>query len=105
MALEHLNNENFAEAIAGEKPTLVDFFATWCGPCKMLTPIVEEIADEIADEISVYKLDIDEATETAEKYGIVAVPTLLLFKDGTVTGKLVGYREKEDLLNWIHESV
>ena len=105
MALEHLNNEIFAEAIKSERPTLVDFFASWCGPCKMLSPIVEEIAGELTDELSVYKLDIDEATETAERYGIVAVPTLLLFKDGEVLGKLVGYREKDELLNWIHETV
>lgn len=105
MKIEHLKNETFEEAIRGEKPVLVDFFATWCGPCKMLAPIVEEIADELQGELSVWKLDIDEANDIANRCGIVAVPTLLLFRDGKAISKMVGYREKEDLLEWIHETV
>ena len=104
MELTRGTSENFAELIQGEKPVLIDFFAAWCGPCKLLKPILQEIAEAEA-EITIAQSDIDEATDIADAHGIVAVPTMMLFRNGRMLGKLVGYREKDDIINWIHETV
>ena len=80
--LKHVNLEDFEEEVLNSsKVILVDFFATWCGPCKMLSPILEEIS-EIKENFDIAKIDIDENTELAEKYGIESVPTMIIFKDG-----------------------
>jgi len=89
MAVLHLTKENFNEVINSGKPVLVDFFATWCGPCKMLGPVIENIAEENAD-VTVAKLDIDEEFEIAAGYGVNSVPTVMLFKDGQVVKTSVG---------------
>jgi thioredoxin 1 len=81
--------------------TLVDFWAEWCGPCRQIAPIVEQIADENKDSLKVAKLDVDANGETAMKYGVMSIPTLILFKDGQPVERLVGYRPKEALLNKI----
>jgi thioredoxin 1 len=77
---------------------LVDFWATWCGPCKMIAPLVEQIAQENEGKLTVGKLDVDENGETAMKYGVMSIPTLILFKDGQPVERLVGYMPKERLL-------
>ncbi len=77
---------------------LVDFWATWCGPCKMIAPIVEQIANENEGKITVGKLDVDANGETATKYGVLSIPTLILFKDGQPVERLVGYQPKERLM-------
>ncbi len=98
MAYTVLTSENFeAEVINSEKPVLVDFWATWCGPCRMVAPIIEEIAEE-NDDIKVCKVDVDEQSELAEKFGIQSIPTLIVFKNGEITNKAVGSRPKEDIL-------
>ncbi len=97
--LVHLKNEDFAELIKG-KEALVDFFATWCGPCKMLSPIVEEIAEEHKD-LLIIKVDVDEHNDLAAKYGIYAVPTLIYFKDGEAVNKTSGYMPKAQLLRFV----
>ena len=90
-----LTDANFdAEVLSSTTPVLVDFGATWCGPCKQLAPIVEQIAVEYAGKIKVAAVDVDEARETAMKYGIMSVPTVLLFKDGKVADQFVGFRSK-----------
>lgn len=89
---------NFDQVILGaDKPALVDFWAVWCGPCRTVGPIVEQLADEYEGKIVVGKLDVDGNRETAVKFGIRAIPTLLLFKDGEVADKLVGATDKSTL--------
>ncbi|MBU6428706.1 MAG: thioredoxin [Cyanobacteria bacterium REEB65] len=85
------------EVLEADKPVLVDFWATWCGPCKMIAPILDEMASEHADKLKVVKLDIDENASTAQKYGVMSIPTLILFKGGEPAERLVGYMPKAQL--------
>jgi thioredoxin 1 len=97
-----LNDANFDNEIkASDKPVLVDFGATWCGPCKILAPIVEKLADEYAGKYKVCKVDIDEAPTVTAKFGIRGVPTVLVFKNGEKTGQHVGVTNKETLLKML----
>ena len=96
-----LNKENFDEVINGTKPVLVDFWATWCGPCKMLAPTIEELAEELKDEIVVAKLDVDQVQEIAVKYQVMSIPTLVLFKDRKEVKRTVGFRPKAQLLDFL----
>lgn len=97
-----ITNENFeAEVINCDRPVLVDFFATWCGPCKMIAPIVEEIANEYADTVKVCKIDTDQAPQLAIRYGVSRIPTILVFKNGEVTARAEGLRSKEQLIAMI----
>jgi len=81
-----------------EKPVLVDFFAPWCAPCKMQGPVVDEVAENLGDKGEAFKINIDENQEIAEKYGVMSIPTLILFKDGEVKETMVGMQAKENLL-------
>ncbi|MDH4358914.1 MAG: thioredoxin [Candidatus Berkelbacteria bacterium] len=80
------------------KPVLVDFFASWCGPCQMMAPIIEELAEEIKDKAEIYKVDVDQETELASKFQIISIPTILIFKDGKITDQLNGVVSKEELV-------
>lgn len=89
-----LTINEFNEKVKKEGVAVVDFFATWCGPCKMLAPIFEEVGNELQDQAGFYKVDIDESLELANEYGIQSVPTLLVFKNGEVVDRLVGVTPK-----------
>jgi thioredoxin 1 len=93
-----LTQENFAsEVIQSPTPVLVDFWAEWCGPCKMISPILDELADEYEGRVKIVKVNIDEQQGIAAEYGIRAIPTLLLFDKGQVADQIVGLRSKRDL--------
>ncbi len=105
MAEVILNKDNFvSEVIQSKKLVLVDFFATWCGPCKMIAPIIEEIAEEYEGSVKVCKIDVDEAPSIATQYGVMSIPTLLLFKDSEVVATSVGYTTKEKIANMIENA-
>jgi len=97
---EHIfTDENFdEEVLKSDLPVMVDFYADWCGPCRMLAPVVEEVAKEMAGKWKVGKLNVDEATAVAGKYGVQSIPTLMFFKDGKVVDMLLGFRPKDTIL-------
>ena len=94
-----------SSVLQGDKPVLIDFWAEWCQPCKMLAPTVEEIAGEYADKVVVGKLNVDDNPATATKYGIRGIPTLLLFKGGQVVQQLVGVKSKAEIKKVIDENI
>lgn len=98
MSIIHINENNFeAEVLNSDKPVLLDFFATWCGPCQMVGPILEEIAVERTD-IKVAKVDIDEQMALARKFRVMSVPTLVVMKDGEIVNRALGARPKSEIL-------
>lgn len=99
MELIHANEDNFKNYIMGDK-VLVDFFANWCGPCKMLSPILEELNEERGD-VKIIKVDVDECENLSRQFGVMSIPTLIMFKNGNEVGKQIGYKSKEELDEWI----
>ena len=101
MAVNKVNNDTFKNLVLeNTKPVLVDFYADWCGPCKMLAPVIDQIASESSD-YDVYKLNVDEAPELAAKYGVMSIPTLIVFKGGEVSGKTIGVQSKQNILKML----
>jgi thioredoxin 1 len=89
------------EVTSSHIPVLVDFWAPWCGPCRMLSPVLEELAGEMKNEVKVVKVNIDEEPELASKFGIMSIPTVIAFKQGKAVSKVVGFRSKEDFKNML----
>ncbi len=100
--IKHATEENFRDLI-NKEVVLVDFFATWCGPCKMLSPVLEELANDRSN-IEIIKVDVDECSEVARSYGIMSVPTLILFKNGKLVSQKTGFMPKEQITTWIEEN-
>ena len=94
------NDDNFEEEVKkSEKPVIVDIFATWCGPCQMMSPIIDNIAEELGESVKVGKVDSDENPYICDEYGVMSIPTILVIKNGSVVNKFIGVTDKEDILN------
>ena len=104
--MEVINDSTFEnEVLKSDKPVLVDFFATWCGPCRQMLPIVTELSEEMSDKIKIVKMDVDESPKTPETFAIQSIPTLILFKDGKVLDQKTGAMPKSALLEWINSKI
>lgn len=104
--IQHISDASFdADVLKSDTPVLVDFWAEWCGPCRMVAPILDEVSGELGEKIKIVKLNVDENPETASKYGIMSIPTLLLFKDGKIASRQVGAAPKAKLVQWINGAI
>lgn len=102
MAIEFLTSSNFDEVI-NEGVTLVDFYADWCMPCKMVAPVLEELVTEIPD-VKIKKINVDENRDIAMRYGVMSIPTMILFKNGEIASKAIGFQPKPALAKWINNN-
>jgi len=101
MEILHTNTEEFENTLKQKQVVLVDFYANWCGPCKMLSPILETVSEQLPYNAVIAKLDIDESLETAKQFGVMSVPTMIIFKDGKEVDRLVGLRQKDQIIDAI----
>ena len=101
MAVLHLTQDNFDSVISQGK-TLVDFWATWCGPCRMLAPVIEELGEKYEGKVNICKVDVDAEPRIAARYGVMSIPTVIVFENGQETGKLVGVRPAAELEALLH---
>ena len=105
MATKSVTDASFAaDVLQSDKPVLVDFWADWCGPCKMIAPALEEISEELADQVTIAKVDIMDSTDTAAKFGVQSIPLMVLFKNGEPVAQKLGAAPKSQLKGWL-ESV
>ncbi|HHU90126.1 MAG TPA: thioredoxin [Clostridiaceae bacterium] len=102
MSIKHVTKNDFDREISSSTlPVLVDFWAPWCGPCRMLSPVLDELAGEMEGKVKVLKVNVDEEPELASKFGVMSIPTVIAFKQGKATNKVVGFRSKEDFKNML----
>ncbi len=104
MAISNVNDQNFSTETS-EGVVLADFWAPWCGPCKMIAPVLEELDGEMGEKVKIVKLDIDQNPETASKYGVMSIPTLLVMKNGEVVDKVIGFQPKDALAEVLEKHV
>ena len=102
MRVTELNKDNFEkEVMEANVPVLIDFWASWCGPCRMMSPLIDQIAEEMGDELKVCKVNVDQNHELAEKYEIMTIPAFIVIKNGAESGRTIGVQPKEDILKLI----
>ena len=102
MRVTELNKDNFEkEVMEANVPVLIDFWASWCGPCRMMSPLIDQIAEEMGDKLKVCKVNVDQNHELAEKYEIMTIPAFIVIKNGAESGRTIGVQPKEDILNLI----
>ena len=107
MAIVEITDENFDKEVQSKEAgtVLVDFWAPWCGPCRMLAPELEKVDEEMGDQVKIAKVNVENSPETAGKFGVMSVPTLMVFKNGEMVSKMVGAQPKEQLVSWLKEYV
>ena len=106
MATKHITDKNFeTEVLKSDKPILVDFWAEWCGPCKQVAPILDEISNEMNNQVIIAKHNIDQEPNMPTKYGVRGIPTMLIFKDGELKATKVGTTTKSNIVSWIKENI
>ncbi len=98
MAIQNVTDQTFSQEVEQGGTVLVDFWAPWCGPCKMIAPVLEQIDSEVGSSLKIVKVNVDENPESASRFGIMSIPTLLVFKDGQPVDKIVGFQPKEALM-------
>lgn len=101
MAIVNVSDQSFNTEVEGQGTVVVDFWAPWCGPCKMIAPILDELSSELGDSVKIAKVNVDENPETASRFGVMSIPTLIVFKDGQPVDKVVGLNSKDSLKNMI----
>lgn len=106
MSVQKVDNSNFqSDVLQSSEPVVIDFWAEWCGPCKMIAPALEEISSEMGDKVKIAKVNIDENPELATQYGVRSIPTLLIFKDGEIVANKIGAAPKSQLSDWISGAI
>jgi thioredoxin 1 len=106
MAVAKVSDTSFeADVLKSSEPVLVDFWAEWCGPCRMVAPVLEEVAGELEGKLKIVKLNVDENPQTASKYGIMSIPTLMIFKNGELASRQIGAAPKGKLVQWINGAI
>ena len=106
MAVGKVSDANFeSEVLKATGPVVVDFWAEWCGPCRMIAPVLEELSGSLGDKVKIVKLNVDESPATAQKYGIMSIPTLMIFKNGEMASRQIGAAPRQKLEQWITASV
>ncbi|PZE21325.1 thioredoxin [Paenibacillus xerothermodurans] len=99
MAIVNVTDQSFQNEVEGSGTVLVDFWAPWCGPCKMIAPVLEELDKELGDNLKIAKVNVDDNPESASRFGVMSIPTLIVFKDGQPVDKVVGFQSKDALKN------
>lgn len=97
MAIVNVSDQSFKGEVEGQGTVLVDFWAPWCGPCKMIAPVLEELSKEVGDKLKIAKLNVDDNPESASRFGVMSIPTLIVFKNGQPVDKVVGFQSKDAL--------
>ena len=101
--IKHVSDASFdQDVLKSSTPVLVDFWAPWCGPCKALTPVLEELSSEMSDSVEVYKVNVDDNTELAQEHGVQSIPTLLVYKNGSLSETIIGLKTKDELVDIVN---